>query len=260
MDKIGRSNGSKSMASESQASLRVALVTGGSKGIGAACVRALGRDGFRVAIHYRSCPEEAQALQSEVSGSETFCYDLSSEDACQSLIKEVRDTLGPVDVLVNNAGMSVDQILPFAKPEDFEKLLRTNLKPVFLLSKLCSRMMIRKKSGSIINITSIVGHTGNSGQSMYAATKSAVTGMTKSAALDLAGHGVRANCVAPGFVETAMTEALPQGVKEQILAKIPMKRMCTPEEVAEAVSFLASNQSSYITGSTLHVNGGMFTS
>ena len=239
---------------------KVALVTGGSKGIGAACVKALAKAGYKVAIHFRSQPAEAESLKSEIPGSEIFQYDLSEESACQALVKDVKAKMGSIDVLVNNAGMSVDQILPFAKPDDFDRLLQVNLKPGFMLSKLCSRFMIKSKSGSIINITSVVGHTGNGGQSMYSATKSATTGFTKSIAMDLAPYGIRANCVAPGFIKTAMTGALPDDVQEQILTKIPVKKMGDPEDVANAVAFLASEGSKYITGSTIHVNGGMFTS
>lgn len=239
---------------------KVALVTGASKGIGAACAIALQKQGFKVAIHFRSKPELAEALQKELPGSEIFQYDLSEEGACDSLIKDVVKKMGRIDVLVNNAGISIDQLITFAKPDDFDRILTTNLKPVFMLSKLASKKMIRNKSGSIINITSVVGHTGNGGQSMYTAAKSAITGLTKSMAVDLASFGIRANCIAPGFIATDMTDALPEDVKENILQGIPMKRLGSPEDIGEAVAFLASEKSGYITGTTLHVNGGMFRS
>lgn len=238
---------------------KVALVTGASKGIGAACATALGKAGYKVAIHFRSNPELAQGLCEEIPGSIPFQYDLSEEGACEALVKDVKEKMGPIEVLVNNAGISVDQIISFAKPQDFDLLLNTNLKPVFLLSKLVSKMMIRKKAGSIINITSVVGHSGNPGQSMYAATKAAATGFTKSIAKDLAGFGIRANCVAPGFIETDMTSALSEEVQEGILQKIPMKKLGTTEDIGNAVEFLASDKAAYITGSTIHVNGGMYT-
>ena len=239
---------------------KVALVTGASKGIGAACAMALHKEGYRIAIHFRSKPELAEALQKELPGSEVFQYDLSEDGACDALIKDVVKTMGRIDTLVNNAGISIDQLITFAKPDDFDRILSTNLKPVFMLSKLASKKMIRSKAGSIINITSVVGHTGNAGQSMYSAAKSAVTGLTQSMSVDLAGFGIRANCVAPGFIQTDMTDALGDDVKEAILSGIPMKRLGTANDIGEAVAFLASDRANYITGTTLHVNGGMYRS
>lgn len=235
---------------------KVALVTGASRGIGRACATALARDGFRVAIHYRSGREGAEALQRELPGAEIFAADVSSAEQCQDLIKAVKEKMGRIDVLVNNAGMCIDQVLTFAKPEDFETLLNANVRSVFLLSKAASRHMIKQKGGRIVNITSVVGHTGNGGQSMYAATKGAIGAFTKSIAVDLAGFNILANCVAPGFIDTDMTSALPPDVKEKILQLIPLKRLGRPEEVADAVSFLASDRATFITGSTIHVNGG----
>ncbi|RZA17296.1 MAG: SDR family oxidoreductase, partial [Proteobacteria bacterium] len=179
---------------------------------------------------------------------------------CTQLAKSVKEAFGRIDVLVNNAGMSIDQLITFAKPGDFDQILNVNLKSVFNLTKAVSRFMIKQKSGSIINLTSVVGHTGNGGQSMYAASKGAITAFTKSIAVDLAGFGIRANCVAPGFIKTDMTESLSDEVKDAISAKIPLKRLGSAEEVANCVAFLASSEASYITGSTLHVNGGMYTS
>lgn len=237
---------------------KVALVTGGSKGIGSACVRLLGQNGYKVAVHYRSDAQLANDIVESIPDACAFQFDLSEDGAADALVKEVKKQFGRIDVLVNNAGHSIDQLIPFAKPTDFDTLLTINLKSVFLLSKHCSRLMIKQKSGSIVNITSVVGHTGNAGQSMYAATKSAITGFTKSIAQDLAAYQIRANCVAPGFIETNMTNGLSDEVKGSILEKIPMKRLGQSGEVAEAVLFLASEHSSYITGSTIHVNGGMF--
>lgn len=241
-------------------SQKVALVTGASRGIGAACALALGKAGYKVAVHYRGSEDKAKAIVDSLPAGTAamFKYDLSEPEACQDLIKVVKEEMGSIDVLVNNAGISIDQILAFAKPDDFDKLLSTNLKPVFLLSKFASKVMMRQKSGRIINITSVVGHTGNGGQSMYSATKSAITGFTKSIAQELAGAGILANCIAPGFIETDMTDALKDDVKEVILAKVPLKRLGKPEDIGAAVVFLASDAASYITGSTLHVNGGMY--
>jgi 3-oxoacyl-[acyl-carrier protein] reductase len=188
-----------------------------------------------------------------------FKCDLAAAGAAAELVKTVKEEMGSIDVLVNNAGISIDQLLAFAKPEDFDTLLATNLKPVFLLSKLAAKVMIRQKGGRIINITSVVGHTGNAGQSMYVTTKAAITGFSKSIAQELAGFGILVNCVAPGFIETDMTDALKDETKQAILAKVPLKRLGKPSEVASAVEFLASDKATYITGTTLHVNGGMYT-
>lgn len=237
---------------------KVALVTGASRGIGAACALALGQAGFKVAIHYRGSQDKALALSSMIPGSMAFRADLSHSDECQNLIKVVSAELGPIHTLVNNAGMSIDQLLPFAKPDDFDTLIATNLKPVFLLSKFATKGMIRQKSGRIINIASVVGYTGNGGQSMYAATKGGITAFTKSIAIDLGGFGILANCIAPGFIQTDMTDALPQPAKDAAIGRIPLKRFGTPEDIASAVVFLASDHASYITGSTIHVNGGMY--
>lgn len=238
---------------------KVALVTGASRGIGAACAIALGRAGFKVAVHYRGQEEKAMAVCAQIPGAKAFRADLSDPAACQELIKSVTAEMGGLHVLVNNAGVAIDQILPLAKPDDFDTLIATNLKPVFMLSKFAARQMIRQKWGRIINLASVVGFTGNPGQSMYAATKAGITGFTKSIAAELAPYGIMANCVAPGFIETDMTSALPDQVKEAMLSRIPLKRFGQVEDIAGAVEFLASDKSSYITGSTIHVNGGMFT-
>ncbi|MBF0441370.1 MAG: beta-ketoacyl-ACP reductase [Oligoflexales bacterium] len=235
---------------------KVALVTGASRGIGKACAMALYHEGFNVAFHYNRSPESVEFVK-DLEGCLAFQADLSVEDLCSKLVTDVKQKMGQIDVLVNNAGMTIDQILPFAKPSDFEKLLSVNLKSVFNLSKNVSKIMLKKKSGKIINISSVVGHTGNAGQSMYAATKGAITAFTKSIAKDLAPFGITANCVAPGFIETEMTDSIPENVKNSILQNIPLKRLGSPEEVANVVAFLSSDKSSYITGTTIHVNGGM---
>lgn len=239
---------------------KVALVTGAAKGIGAACAKQLSKDGFRIAIHYRSNPELAEALKAELPHSETFRYDLSENGACEALVKDIKEKMGRLDVVVNNAGVALDQVITFAKIEDFDRTIQTNLKPVFLLSKFASKMMIRGKWGRIINITSVVGHLGNSGQTIYSSAKSAIAGMTRSMSLDLSGFGINCNCVAPGFIETDMTASLPEEVKQKMMAQIPLGRFGKPEDVAKAVSFLASDNANYITGTTIHVNGGMYRS
>lgn len=237
---------------------RVALVSGASRGIGAACAEALNRDGYRVALHYRRDEQLARALCAKLTGAEVFRADLAQEGAAEELIKEVKRTMGRIDVLVNNAGTVRDQILPFAKAEDFNELVAVNLRPVFMLSKLAARMMIKSKWGRIINITSVVGHTGNFGQGLYAATKSAITGLTLSIAQDLAQFNILCNCVAPGLIESEMTARLSDDILAAIKERIPMKKFGKPQDVAHAVSFLASPAAAYITGTTLHVNGGMF--
>ena len=239
---------------------KVALITGAAKGIGASLSRYLAKDGYRIAIHYNSNVQLAETLKAELPNSELFGFDLSQEGACEALVKEVKSKMGRLDVLVNNAGIALDQIITFAKPEDFDRTYHTNLRPVFLLSKYASKLMIRSKWGRIINITSVVGHCGNSGQTAYTAAKSAITGMTKSMAIELASFGINCNCVAPGFITTDMTDSLSEDVKQKMLGQIPLGRFGSPEDVAAAVSFLASPAASYITGTTIHVNGGMYRS
>jgi 3-oxoacyl-[acyl-carrier protein] reductase len=239
---------------------KVALVTGAAKGIGAACAKRLAKDGFRVAIHYRSNPDLALSLKAELPESEVFCYDLSTEGACEALVKEIKSKMGRLDVVVNNAGIALDQIITFAKPEDFDKTVQTNVKPAFMISKFASKLMLRNKWGRIVNITSVVGHLGNAGQVIYSGAKGAITGMTKSMAMDLAGFGITCNCVAPGFIATDMTDSLPDEVKQKMLTQIPLARFGHPDDVANAVSFLVSEGSGYVTGTTIHVNGGMYRS
>ena len=241
-------------------SKKIALITGASKGIGKACVQELAKLGYHVAIHYRSNEDEAKYLAEEIGDGKIFQADLSQSDECIMLVNSVKKEYGTIDVLVNNAGITIDKLLAFAKPDDFENLMNTNLRPVFLLSKQISRMFMKKKSGNIVNVTSVVGHTGNAGQSLYCATKSAITGLTISAAQELAPFGVRCNMVAPGFIDTQMTQTLPKEGVNKLLEQIPLQRMGNPEEVAAAVGFLVSEKSSYITGTTIHVNGGLFCS
>ncbi len=239
---------------------KIALVTGSSRGIGAACARKLTQCGYRVALHCGTNRAQADALQAELPESHVFQADLSDPAACEGLIKAVKEVMGGIDLLVNNAGISIDQVIPFAKAEDFDRLLAVNVRSVFLLTKLASKLMIRKRQGVILNLSSIVGYQGNAGQSMYAATKSAITGFTKSVAMDLAPFGIRCNCIAPGFIETDMTRALDEKVRANILSRVPMQHLGTPEDVANAVAFLASDEAAYITATSLHVNGGMFSS
>lgn len=233
----------------------VALVTGGATGIGAACCRALHGAGFMVAIHHRS--SGADALLAELPGSVGLQADLGTEEGVESLAKAAGELPEPVAVLVNNAGFTVDGPLFTAKLTDLDAVFNLNVRGTWLLTKRIARMMSRKKTGRIINVSSVVGSTGNAYQSVYGMTKAALDNLTKTLAAELAPFGILVNSVAPGFIDTAMTLKLPEAAKEAIMAKIPMKRMGTPEEVADVVEFLAT-RASYVTGSVLHVNGGMY--
>lgn len=239
-------------------SKKIAFITGGSRGIGAACASALGSAGYHVALHYRTDRELAEKIASDISDVSLYQGDLSQPEDIERICKDLKKDFGKIDVCVNNAGANVDQMITFAKAEDLDRLLTINVKSVFLVSKYLSKMMIKQKSGSIINITSVVGHTGNAGQSMYSATKGAVTAMTKSMAKDLAGFGIRCNCIAPGFIATDMTDRLDDKVQEELVKTIPMRRIGSAAEIGSVASFLASDASSYITGTTIHVNGGMY--
>lgn len=235
---------------------KVALVTGGATGIGAACCRALHVAGFRVGIHYNSSSTAAEALASELVGSFTVGADVSTDAGVDALLEALKDK-GPLAVLVNNAGLALDAPLFGAKIEDFDKTVATNMRSVWLVTKKLSRLMIRRKEGRIINMSSVVGSTGNPTQSSYGMTKAAIDNFTKTAAMELAGYNILVNAVAPGFIQTRMTSELSPEVQAGILGRIPLGRMGKPEEIAEVVRFLAV-EASYITGTTIHVNGGMY--
>lgn len=237
---------------------KVALVTGATKGIGKACCQRLSQDGYHIVLHYRSNKEEAERMAEDLGHCTLYYGDLSVEEDCLALMKNLKSHHKRLDVLVNNAGISVNKLLAFSKIDDFEKVMNTNFRSVFLLSKFSSRLMLRQKSGSIVNIGSVVASTGNSGQALYAASKGALASFTKSLALELGSVGVRCNTVAPGYITTEMTDEIPEDLRQNILKKIPLARFGKVEDVANAVSFLASEQSSYITGTTLHINGGLY--
>lgn len=237
---------------------RVALVTGGSRGIGASCARLLHSAGFAVALHYRRDRQLAERIGAELDGSVVLQADLGQDGAAESLVKQVKAQMGGIDVLVNNAGIVRDQILPFAKLTDFDEVMRVNLRSLVALSKFAAKGMIRKRWGRIINISSVLGHTGNFGQSIYAASKGAITAFTKSIAQDLAQFNILCNCVAPGFIVSEMTDRLNDDVKRRIGEQIALRRFGQPVDVAEVVVFLASERASYITASTIHVNGGLY--
>lgn len=240
---------------------KVALVTGGSRGIGRAIAVALAREGAKVAINFagnEKAAEETKALV-EQAGSEAILLkaDVSDKDADAALIDTIIKTYGKIDILVNNAGITRDSLMLRMKEDDFDAVIDTNLRSVFYLTKAAAKSMMKKRTGRIINMSSVVGLTGNAGQVNYAAAKAGVLGITKSAAKELASRGITVNAVAPGFIETDMTDVLSDTVKESLLHEIPLKRMGEPKDVANAVLFLASDQSAYITGQVIHVDGGL---
>jgi len=249
--------GESSKADSANNTKRV-LVTGASKGIGNACAQWFAEQGHKVAVHYRSGKEAAEEFCQRFDQCEPFAADLADPDAQKKLIDDVCDSFGGIDVLVNNAGMSLDKILLMAKPEDLDRIMKVNVTPVMNLTKLATKKMLKQRWGRVIQVTSVVGHTGNGGQSLYSLSKGAVSAFTKSAAQELAKAGITINCVAPGFIKTAMTDALSEDQQAAILAGIPMKRIGDASEIAACVGFLASDGASYVTGSTLHVNGGMY--
>jgi 3-oxoacyl-[acyl-carrier protein] reductase len=243
------------MAEESEQ--RVALVTGGGTGIGAACCRALAAEGLRVGIHYRSSEETAMKLSAELTDSFTVRADLADPEQIDGMVKELKGLAGRVDVLVNNAGYNVNAPMLSMKLDDYDAVAGMARGTWYLTKGILRRFMLRKKNGRIINISSVVGHTGNPGQIPYTMVKAGLDAFTKSLAQELAGREITVNSVAPGFIETDMTEELPEEVKQAILMRIPQQRMGTVEEVADVVAWLAT-RASYVNGSVIHVNGGLF--
>lgn len=240
----------------------VALVTGGSRGIGRAICQRLASLGATVAINYVANPsaaEETLRMVEEQGGKGfTVRFNVADSDAVQEQIKEILASYGRIDILVNNAGITRDGLLARMKDEEWDSVLDTNLKGAYLCSKAVMRAMMKKRWGRIINIASVVGFVGNIGQVNYSAAKAGLVGMTKAMARELAGRNVTVNCVAPGYIVTDMTDGLTEEVQEALKAQIPLGTLGAPEDVAAAVAFLASTDSSYITGQTLHVNGGMY--
>ncbi len=235
----------------------VALVTGGGTGIGSACCRALAAEGFRVAVHYRSSEEGALKLVAELPDAFAMRADLASQEAIDAMVPELRERAGRVDVLVNNAGANVNAPMLSMKLEDFDVVAGVGRGTWYLTKVILRRFMLRRRFGRIINISSVVGHTGNPGQIPYTMLKAGLDAFTKSLAQELAGRDVLVNSVAPGFIETEMTADLANEVRESILARIPQGRMGRPEEVADVVAFLA-RRATYINGSVIHVNGGLY--
>lgn len=240
---------------------KVALVTGASRGIGKAVALRLAEEGAKVAINYAGnvkAAEEVKAAIEENGGSAILVQaDVSDCGAVEAMVKTVVDAFGTVDILVNNAGITRDAIFARMKEEDFDAVINTNLKGVFHCTKAVTKLMMKQRSGRIVNMASVVGLTGNPGQANYSAAKAGVIGFTKSVAKELASRGITVNCVAPGFIATDMTAVLGEKVQEAMEAGIPLKHVGKPEDVANAVLFFASGQSSYITGQVLNVDGGM---
>lgn len=238
-----------------------AIVTGASKGIGRAIALKLASLGANVVINYRSSEEEALSLREEIGkfGVDTLIIkgDISSSEDVNRIITQTKEKFGKIDIMVNNAGITKDNLILRMKEEDFDKVIDVNLKGVFNCLKEIAPIMIKQREGRIINISSVIGLVGNAGQVNYAASKAGVLGMTKSLAKELGGRGITVNAVAPGFIETDMTEALGEKFKEEAKKTIPLKRLGSVEDVAAAVAFLASDDASYITGQVLNVDGGM---
>jgi 3-oxoacyl-[acyl-carrier protein] reductase len=235
----------------------VAIVTGGGTGIGTACCRALAAEGFRVGIHYRSSEEGAKKLSAELPGSFTIKADLMDSESLDAMIKELKGVAGRIDVLVNNAGYNVNAPLLSMNLDQYDSVASVARGTWYLTKLVLRRFMMRKGTGRIINITSVVGHTGNAGQIPYTMVKAGLDAFTKSLTQELVGRDILVNSVAPGFVETEMTEDLPEEIQQQILAKVPLGRVADAAEIADVVAFLAT-RGSYIHGTVLHVNGGMY--
>ncbi len=242
---------------------KITLITGASRGIGKGIAEIFAKNGSNIAFTYNASVDAAKALEKELQSYgvkvKGFQSNAANFDAAQQLAKDVLEEFGTIDVLINNAGITKDNLLLRISEEDFDKVIEVNLKSVFNLTKAVIRPMMKQRSGSIINMSSVVGVKGNAGQSNYAASKAGILGFTKSIALELGSRNIRCNAIAPGFIETEMTGKLPEETVKGWRDAIPLKRGGTPEDIANACVFLASDMSAYITGQTLNVDGGMLT-
>ena len=240
---------------------KIVLITGASRGIGKETAKVYAENGYDVAINYVSEKTDVEGIKKEFQDMGVKCLmikaDVSNEEDVNNMVEKVISEFGKIDVLVNNAGITKDTLLMRMSKEDFDKVIDINLKGTFLVTKAVSKYMMKKRCGSIINLSSVVGVAGNSGQSNYSASKAGIIGFTKSIAKELASRNIRANAVAPGFIETDMTNVLKDEVKESIGNQIPLKRMGTAREVAEVIYFLGTEKSSYITGQVINIDGGM---
>jgi 3-oxoacyl-[acyl-carrier protein] reductase len=241
---------------------KTALVTGASRGIGRSIALALAEAGANVAVNYAgseaAATEVAEQIRAKGVEAITVQANVGRADEADQLIKDVIGAWGKIDILVNNAGITRDNLIMRMKEEEFDQVIETNLKGVFNCLKSATRPMMKQRSGRIINISSVVGVLGNAGQANYVAAKAGVIGLTKSSARELASRGITVNCVAPGFIDTEMTQVLADDLRDNMLSGIPLARLGRPEEIADVVLFLASDASSYMTGQTLHVDGGMY--
>ncbi|MGO5073766.1 3-oxoacyl-[acyl-carrier-protein] reductase [Clostridium sporogenes] len=240
---------------------KTAIVTGASRGIGRAIAKKLASMGANLVLNYRSSAKEIDTLLEEIKefGVETLVIqgDVSSFEDSKKIADEAKNKFGTIDILINNAGITKDSLILRMAEEDFDKVISVNLKGVYNCSKHIAPIMLKQRSGKIINISSVVGVAGNAGQCNYAAAKAGVIGITKSLAKEFGSRGITVNAVAPGYIKTDMTDTLPEKMKKSIEDLLPLKRLGTPEDVAEAVGFLASDKAEYITGQVIHVDGGM---
>lgn len=241
--------------------MAVALITGATRGIGKQIALTLGKEGFDIAINYRKENDELIELKKEIEKNNVKCLlvqgDVSNFDDCEKFVKETVETLGSIEVLVNNAGITKDMLLMRMKKEDFNQVIDVNLIGTFNVTKNVIGYMMKAHKGNIVNISSVVGISGNGGQTNYSASKAGIIGFTKSLAKEVASRNIRVNAVAPGFITTSMTDILKDEIKDEIAKNIPLKRMGSPEDVANTVKFLVSDDSSYITGQVIQVDGGM---
>ena len=240
---------------------RVALVTGATRGIGKEIALELAQNGLDIAINYRSMQEGIEDLKKEIEAYGVRCEfvgaDVANFEQCENMVKETVEKFGKIDILVNNAGITKDGLIMRMKKEDFEAVIDINLIGTFNVTRNVIPYMIKQKSGRIINVSSVVGVAGNAGQTNYSASKAGVIGFTKSLAKEVASRNILVNAIAPGFIDTDMTKVLSDNVKEGINEQIPLRRMGSPKEVAKVVKFLASEDSSYITGQVINIDGGM---
>jgi len=242
---------------------KTAIITGATRGIGRGIALEFAKQGANVAFTYSSSVDAANTLEIELNAigikAKGYQYNAAEFETAQELAKDILEEFGSIDVLVNNAGITKDNLLMRISEDDFDKVIQVNLKSVFNMTKAVIRPMMKQRAGSIINMSSVVGLKGNAGQSNYAASKSGILGFSKSVALELGSRNIRSNVIAPGFIETEMTEKLDEATVQGWRNSIPLKRGGTPEDIANACVFLASDMSSYITGQTLSVDGGMLT-
>ena len=240
---------------------KVAMITGATRGIGKQIALTLANEGYNIVLNYRTENDELKQLKNEIESKKVKCLtvqgDVTNFEDCKQMIESAIEEFGKVDVLVNNAGITKDMLLARMKEEDFKQVIDVNLVGTFNMTKNVISYMMKARNGRIINISSVVGISGNAGQTNYSASKAGIIGFTKSLAKEVASRNILVNAVAPGFIETNMTDVLKQEVKDEIAKNIPLKRMGTPQDVANVVKFLASEDSSYITGQVISVDGGM---